>query len=108
MRMIGHLPGEVSARRFSDYLYAQGIDNQIELERDGRWALWIHAEDHIASSEGLLEQYRQNPADPKYIGAAKVADERRLREERAFESEEELIAQIAQDVRDTREASPPN
>ena len=63
MRMIGHLPSEVSARRFSDYLYAQGIDNQIELERDGRWALWIHAEDHIASSEGLLEQYRQNPAE---------------------------------------------
>src|SRR5439155_11727455 len=86
MRMIGHLPSEVSARRFSDYLYAQGIDNQIELERDGRWALWIHAEDHIASSEGLLEQYRQNPADPKYIGAAKVADERRLREERANEA----------------------
>jgi riboflavin kinase / FMN adenylyltransferase len=32
---------------------------------------------------------------------------RRLRDERAFESEQELVAQIARDVEETRAAEPP-
>ncbi|SRR6266511_1354223 len=86
MRMIGHLPGEANARAFSDYLYAQGIDNQIEPERDGRWAVWIHAEELIADAEARLRHYRENPADPGFVGAAKEARERRLREQKENES----------------------
>src|SRR6266496_2503559 len=86
MRMIGHLPGELGARAFSDYLYAQGIDNQIEPERDGRWALWVHAEEQIADAETLLRRYQENPADPQYAAAAAEAHERRLREKKENES----------------------
>ena len=84
--MIGHLPGELGARAFSDYLYAQGIDNQIEPERDGRWALWVHAEEQIADAETLLRRYQENPADPQYAAAAAEAHERRLREKKENES----------------------
>jgi GlpG protein len=84
--MIGHLPGEAGARVFSDYLYAQGIDNQIEMERDGRWALWVHAEDQIANAEALLRDYRSNPDHPKYASATTVAREKRSREEQANEA----------------------
>ena len=86
MRMIGHLPEESGARMFSDYLYAQGIENQVEAERDGRWALWVHAEEQIADAEALLGQYHQNPADPKYAVASKAARERRLRVQKENES----------------------
>ncbi len=83
--MIGHLPGEADARAFSDYLYAQSIDNEIEPERDGRWALWIHAEEQIADAEARLRHYRENRADPEFVGAAKEARERRLREQKENE-----------------------
>src|SRR6266404_2889068 len=86
MRMIGHLASEASARVFSEYLYAQGIDNQIEPERDGKWALWIYEEEQIGGAEGLLKQYWDNPADPKYAGAAKDARGRRLRQEKEDEA----------------------
>src|SRR5207247_10162338 len=81
MRMIGHMENETGARMFSEYLYSQGIDNQVEPERDGRWAVWVHAEEQIAGAEALLKGYWQNPADPKYAGAAKGARARRLREQ---------------------------
>jgi GlpG protein len=86
MRLIGHLPAETGARAFSDYLYAQGIDNQIEPERDGRWALWVHAEEQIAHAETLLRRYQENPADPQYAAAAEEARVRRLREQKENES----------------------
>jgi len=79
--MIGHVESETVARMFSDYLYSQGIDNQVEPERDGRWAVWVHAEEQIAGAEALLKGYARNPADPKYAGAAKDARARRLREQ---------------------------
>jgi len=84
--MIGHLPGDERAREFSDYLYAQGIDNQVEPERDGRWALWIHAEEQIPNAETLFRLYREHPDDPQYAGAAKEARARRMREEQENES----------------------
>src|SRR5258706_11185816 len=82
MRMIGRLSSEAGARVFSEYLYAQGIDNQVEPEQDGRWAVWIHAEEQIGGAEVLLKQYWDNPADPKYAGAAKDARDRRLRQQK--------------------------
>jgi rhomboid protease GlpG len=86
MRMIGHLEDESRAGAFGDYLYAQGIDNQLEPERDGRWALWVNDEEQIAGAEALLSQYRDNPSDPKYAAAARVASERRLQEQKANEA----------------------
>lgn len=86
MRMIGHLETESGARTFSDYLYAEGIGNQIEAERNGTWALWIQDEDHLTAARELLEQYRAHPADPKYKQAQRAAREKKEREEQGNEA----------------------
>ena len=65
MRMIGQVENEASASVFSDYLYAQGIDNQIEPDRSGAWLLWVHDEEQLGRASALLNQFRGNPADPK-------------------------------------------
>ena len=86
MRMIGHLPNEPGARIFGDFLYACGIDNQIEAERDGLWALWVHDEEQLEKAKSLLAEFRRNPSDQKYREARTAAEERRLRAARENES----------------------
>jgi GlpG protein len=84
MRQIGHVAGEGAARAFGDYLYAQGIENQIEADRDGTWAVWIHSEEELERAKGMLADFREHPADPKFQDAAPAA--RRLREQKEKES----------------------
>ena len=86
--MIGQLESEASARLFSDFLYAQGIDNQTEPERGGGWALWIHAEEQMEAAKTLLNEYRQNSRDPKYQQASRVAEEKWRQEQKANEAAE--------------------
>jgi len=86
--MIGQLENEASARLFSDFLYAQGIENQTEPERSGGWALWIHAEEQMDAAKALLNQYRENPRDPKYQQASRVAQEKWRQEQKANEAAE--------------------
>jgi len=79
MRQIGHLETEEAARTFSDYLYVQGIENQIEAEKGHGWAIWIHSEEHLDKAREQLAAFRQNPADLKYeqqrLAAAKLRQE---------------------------------
>src|SRR4051795_624340 len=77
MRMIGHVPGEAKARTFGDYLYALGIDNQVEVEKDDAWAVWIHNEEHLQKAKSLLDQYLQNPEEPRFRTTAAAAEDRR-------------------------------
>jgi len=81
MRLIGHLGSEASARTFADYLYAQGIENHIEFEKDNAWAVWIADEDKIEAAVGFLEAFRQDPANPQYQTQARTAA--KLRAEQA-------------------------
>jgi GlpG protein len=81
MRMIGHLENEAQARLFSDYLYAQGIDNDIESERGGPWAIWVHAEEELDTATAHLEKFRANPGDVRYQNAQTAAQDRREREQ---------------------------
>lgn len=86
MRMIGHVETEPDARTFSDYLYVQGIRNQIEAEGDGRWSVWIHVEDEIERARALLSHFLANPNDAQVRDAAARAREianRELEEEEA-------------------------
>ena len=83
MRTIGQLENEASARLFSDFLYAQGIENQTEPERNGGWALWVHAEEQMDAAKALLNEYRENPRDPKYQQASRVAAEKWKQEQKA-------------------------
>jgi hypothetical protein len=73
MRLIGHLTEEQAARTFGDYLYVQGIANQLEHEKHQGWGVWISDEDQIGRASGLLEEFRKNPGDSKYLEPAKSA-----------------------------------
>lgn len=88
MRMIGQIQGETKARTFSNYLYVQGIDNQVEADKDGDWALWIHAEEELDRARTILAEYQSNPDDPKYKESAREAvalKERKEKEQKQFE-----------------------
>jgi GlpG protein len=82
MRLIGHLANESAARVFGDYLYVQGIENQVEPQSQDGWAIWIMDEDKLQRAETLLADYRQNPQDRKYTAEAKGAAERRAAAEK--------------------------
>jgi GlpG protein len=81
MRMIGHLDNESDARTFSDYLYVQGIKNQIEPERDGSWIIWVHGEDELTAARDHLNRFHSNPKDPEYSRAARQARDLMEKEE---------------------------
>jgi GlpG protein len=94
MRLIGHLPEEPPARVFGDWLYVQGIENQVEQDESG-WGIWIVDEDRIPDAMLKLETFRMDPGNPAFKEQAKGADalraeaakgqqqwERRLRDRR--------------------------
>src|SRR5207237_7351374 len=70
MRLIGHLESESSARTFGDFLFVQGIENQIEFEKGEGWGVWVNEEEQLESASKLLSDFRQNPTDPKYQSQA--------------------------------------
>ena len=82
MRLIGHLPAEASARTFGDFLFVEGIDNQIDHEKDAGWAIWIRDEDKIQEALALLDAFRASPADPKYSAKAREATQLRAAKEK--------------------------
>jgi len=100
--MIGNLNGEEKARTFSDYLYVQGIENQIEADKDGSWAVWIHAEEELERAKGLLANYRENPADPRFQSTSRAANElreqkkkERVRYEKRMKQRQQLFRPLA-------------
>ena len=82
MRLIGHLESESGARVFADFLFVQGIENQIEHHKDEGWAVWINDEDKIERATGFLQAFRVNPADPKFQAEAKNAAQLRAEQDR--------------------------
>ena len=72
MRLIGHVQGEASARKFGDYLLAQGIENNVEPDKDGSWAVWIHAEDELDKARSFLAAFHEKPADAGFSSAARA------------------------------------
>lgn len=82
MRLIGHLDSESRARTFGDYLYVQGINNQLEFQKDEGWAIWVNDEDKLDQATKLLVGFRENPRDPKYQTEARNAAQLRTQEEK--------------------------
>ncbi len=83
MRLIGHVASESSARTFGDYLYVQGIENQIDHEQADGWAIWVVDEDKIERAADLLKAFRENPTDARYRAQAKGAANLRAAEEKS-------------------------
>ena len=72
-----------------------------------RAAISIGTNPHYGGEERRIEAFLLDFEGDLYGRRLVLQLWRRLRDERAFESEEELVAQIAQDVEETRTAEPP-
>jgi GlpG protein len=81
MRPIGTLQDEMLARRFADFLYAQGIETQVDLNRHGVWEVWVLDDAHVKAAEGFLDGFRRNPDDPAFVRASTTAARQRRRDE---------------------------
>ncbi|HWX20429.1 MAG TPA: rhomboid family intramembrane serine protease [Candidatus Binatia bacterium] len=86
MRLIGHLPSETSARTFGDYIYSQGIENQLEFTQGDGWGVWVNDEEQLENATKLLDAFRANPTDPKYRAQAKSAEELRAQKAKSDEA----------------------
>lgn len=91
MRCIGHLDNQEQARTFSDFLYVEGIANQVEDDPGHGWAVWVSSEDELAQAGEWLDQFRQQPTDPRYRQKARQADRLKQKE---IESDEEYARKI--------------
>ena len=71
MRVVGALPHENYARRFSAYLTKLGILNSSEVSFDPAtgqmsYPIWIYEEDKIGEAAVLLAEFEKNPMDRKF------------------------------------------
>jgi GlpG protein len=72
MRFIGSIPDDQLATRFSDYLVALGINNQVEQGSSG-FAIWVHDDDQIERSKAELATFLNDPNRPMYGQASNAA-----------------------------------
>lgn len=71
MRMIGKIESQQNASRFADYAQSLGIS--IQAEEDGEeFALWNLDDDHLEKAKAELQEFKENPEDPKYAQGASV------------------------------------
>ena len=94
MRSIGEIPNEADAKRFGDYLYANGIASDVD-EDEGTWTVWIHDDEQITKAEEELSVFLKNSDNQRYAKGAKEAG--KLREQEAKDNERATKRQI--DVR---------
>lgn len=95
MRLIGHLETEDAARTIGDFLYVQGIENQVESDPGHGWALWINSEDELDPAREWLAKFRANPAAEQFKSERSRAA--KLRQARAQDE-----AQYSKKVKDRR------
>ncbi len=81
MRPIGRLPDEGQARRCGDFLYAQGIENQVDPDRHGGWEIWVLDDAHVAAAQQTFEDFTQHPDDPRFAEAVQTAKQKKREEQ---------------------------
>ena len=82
MRPIGEINNETDAKRFGDYLYANGTANDVD-EDDGTWTLWVHDDDLLAQAETELGKFLKDPKSSRYTKGARQAATMRKEEAQA-------------------------
>lgn len=68
MRELTCLTDELEAQKLSAYLQVQGIDASTENDDDG-WIVWVLNDDDRDKAKQLLQEYLDNPSDPKFENA---------------------------------------
>ena len=91
MRQLCHLDGETQAKQFAAYLFTLGIAATIDVEMaDGislssdeaipdpatsKWVVWILEEDDLEQARQELDQFLENPGDPRYAESVRHASQ---------------------------------
>jgi GlpG protein len=83
MRPIGHLQDESQARHFGDFLYAQGIENQVDPDLHGTWEVWVLDDANVEPARQMFDEFTQHPDDPRFAEAAQTAGEKRKQDQQA-------------------------
>ncbi len=95
MRSIGHIHSQDLASRFGDYLYLQGIENQIDSEDDGQWSIWVLEDARLTQAAAMFERFRAAPDAPEFTDAGTAAERKRASEARAEKTRRSTIADSA-------------
>jgi rhomboid protease GlpG len=82
MRKIAHLPNAAQARTFGDFLFVQKIQNTVEAEADGTWAIWVHDDDQLTEAAQWLSDFLKDPANPRFQGVTMRAKFEKVRQKR--------------------------
>jgi GlpG protein len=93
MRLIGRLDEEKPARRFSDYLYVNGVANELEAGREGDWLIWVEEDDQIRAAQEALERFRLDPAAEEFT-VARQADRMRAAEDREIREARKKVIDV--------------
>ena len=65
MRKIGKLQNEKDAQTLSNYLLSKDIDNVVKSS-SAEHVIWAQNEDHLPLAKEILQEFINNPQDPKY------------------------------------------
>lgn len=82
MRYLHNFDNPALSQRFSDFLYLQKIENQIQPEDDGSSALWIYLDDDMPRARELLDEFLKNPNNAQYLIASPRASFKRFEEKK--------------------------
>ena len=80
-------------RRFSAYLFTQGIQNHVDRV-DEQYEIWVKDEDQLAESKACLEQFQANPQDAKYQVALQQADSLARQQEKRRQEVQKRVVKI--------------
>jgi GlpG protein len=75
MRCVGEIAGRKPSEAFVAYLLTQGITTHVDAAEDDsdRWEIWVRDEDRLGDARKLLDEFQQNPSDPRYLSAMREA-----------------------------------
>jgi rhomboid protease GlpG len=71
VRLIGDLQEDSHAKRFSDLLYGEGIESQVDQNTKGQWEIWVLDEDQIEQATSLFNKFVEHPDDVIYVDVAR-------------------------------------
>jgi GlpG protein len=82
MRKIAHLPNAAQAKTFGDFLFVHKIQNTVEAEDDGTWAIWVHDDEQLTEAGQWLSEFLRDPANPRFHGVTIQAKFQKVRQKR--------------------------
>ena len=91
MRLAGTLQSNTQAEHFGDFLYGEGIKNQVERNSDGLWDIWILDEDRLDNAKSLLVQFSESPDDLIFVRGGRVGKNKKKGQKKLRPSRNRIV-----------------